>query len=158
MTVKLHVVYTVAVDLGLSKKGDYAVRAAISLARSPGNKYRKIREVAEDMALPPRYTPQILGLLARAGLAEAKAGRDGGYRLSRPADEISLLRVVEAAEGPLQSARCTLRGGPCQWDNVCPVHSAWMAASKALRDSLATVTLSEIARGDAALRPDISRN
>lgn len=140
-------------DLGLTRTGDYAVRAAIALARAHGNGYRKIREVADDMALPLRYTPQILGMLARAGLAEAKAGRDGGYRLSRVPSEISLLEVVEAAEGPLQSGRCTLRGGPCQWDNACPVHSAWVSAGKALRGSLAAVSLAEIARQDAAMRP-----
>ena len=51
------------------------------------------------MALPASYTPQVLRLLADAGLAEARAGRDGGYRLTRPPGEIPLLAVVEAAEG-----------------------------------------------------------
>ncbi|HVP04711.1 MAG TPA: Rrf2 family transcriptional regulator [Dehalococcoidia bacterium] len=140
-------------DLRLSKTGDYAVRAAISLARVYGNGYRKMREVSDDMALPLRYTPQILGMLARAGLAEAKAGREGGYRLSRAPREITLLQVVEAAEGRLETSRCTLRGGPCQWDNACPVHHAWVAAGRALRESLAATSLAEIALQDTALRP-----
>ncbi len=104
------------------------------------------------MALPLRYTPQILSMLGRAGFAEARAGRDGGYRLSRPPADITLLEVVEAAEGPIRSDRCTLRGGPCQWDNVCPVHGAWIAAGRALRDSLAATSLAEIAREDASMR------
>jgi len=140
-------------DLRLSKTGDYAVRAAIALARRHGNGYLKIREVAAEMVLPLRYTPQILGLLAHAGLADAKAGRDGGYRLSRAPNEITLLEIVEAAEGPLQTSRCTLRGGPCQWDNTCPVHSAWVAAGKALRDSLAATSIADVAREDVAMRP-----
>jgi Rrf2 family protein len=139
-------------DISLSRKGDYAVRAAISLARHSGDGYRKIREVAEEMALPERYTPQILGLLARAGLAEAKAGRDGGYRLTRHPEEVSLLEVVEAAEGPLTSTRCTLRGGPCQWDNTCPVHHVWTGAREALRHSLANVSLASVAEEDRAIR------
>lgn len=139
-------------DLTLTKRGDYAVRAAISLARAyDPNGYRKIREVTADMLLPPRYTAQILALLARAGLAEARAGRDGGYRLSRKPEEISLLAVVEAAEGPLQPQRCTLRGGPCRWEDACPVHWAWAAAAEGLRQSLDEHTLESIARVDSRL-------
>jgi Rrf2 family protein len=144
-------------DIRLSQTGDYAVRAAVSLARHHGNGYKKTRDVAADMALPFRYTPQILLMLTRAGLAEAKAGRRGGYRLSRGPEEISLLEVVEAAEGPLQTERCTLRGGPCRWDNACPVHFAWVAAGKALRDSLAGTSLADVAREDASLRSRASR-
>jgi Rrf2 family protein len=149
--------YSFGMDLGLSKTGDYAVRAAISLARNYGNGYRKIREVAVEMALPLRYTPQILTMLGRAGFAEARAGREGGYRLSRPPGDITLLEVVEAAEGPLETSRCTLRGGPCQWDNVCPVHHAWVAAGRALRDSLNSTSLADVAREDASLRKGRAR-
>lgn len=138
-------------DLGLTKRGDYAVRAAISLAQFYGNGYRKIREVAQEMDLPVRYTPQILGLLNRAGLAEARAGRDGGYRLSRDPNEISLLEVVEAAEGELTSARCTLSGGPCRWDVTCAVHDSWVAAREAFKESLSRSTLAAVAAEDARL-------
>jgi Rrf2 family protein len=141
----------------LSKTGDYAVRAAISLARTRGRGYRKIREVAADMSIPIRFTPHILSMLGRACLAEAKAGREGGYRLLRPASQITLLEIVESADGPIHTDRCTLRGGPCEWENACPVHSAWVTAGKALRASLATTTLAEIARGDESLRRNSGR-
>jgi Rrf2 family protein len=99
-------------DLTLSMRGDYVVRAALGLARAWETAgYRKIRDITDEMALPATYTPQILGHLARAGLATARAGRDGGYRLSRPPEEITMLEVVEAAEGDLLLGRCTLRGG-----------------------------------------------
>src|SRR5262245_52533339 len=116
-------------DLTLTKRGDYAVRAALALANAyEADGYRKIREIAEEMDLPVKYTPQILNLLAKAGLAVARAGKQGGYRLSRPPAEVSVLEVVEAAEGPLHTERCTLRGGPCHWDNVCPLHHIWVEA------------------------------
>ena len=126
-------------DLTLSRRGDYVVRAAISLARAfPPRGYRKIREVAEEMRLPRTYTPQILNALAQAGLAEAKAGQQGGYRLRRDPATISVLEVVEAAEGPLGPERCTLRDGPCRWDDMCPLHPSWDQAVKALRQALAS--------------------
>lgn len=137
----------------LSRRGDYVVRAAICLAGAYGDDraYRKIREVAAAMELPPSYTPQVLGILAKAGLAEAKAGRDGGYRLSKSPEAISLLEVVEAAEGELVSTRCALRGGPCHWDDVCALHPAWTKASEAIRGSLGRTSLAEVAAVDRDL-------
>lgn len=139
-------------DLSLSLRGDYVVRAALALARGwEVGGYRKIREVAEEMALPSSYTPQILGLLAKAGLAEARAGRDGGYKLSRSPADISMLEVVEAGEGQLTLGRCTLRGGPCRWDDVCAVHPLWYSATDALMQSFQQATLGDLAASDRAL-------
>ncbi|HEV1998296.1 MAG TPA: Rrf2 family transcriptional regulator [Candidatus Dormibacteraeota bacterium] len=139
-------------DLTLSLRGDYVVRAALGLARAwETDGYRKIREITEEMALPASYTPQILGLLARAGLATARAGRDGGYRLSRSPEDITMLDVVEAGEGDLLLGRCTLRGGPCRWDDVCAVHNVWMGAAETLRSKLRATRLSDVAGADRSL-------
>ena len=139
-------------DLALTRRGDYAVRAALCLAQRGGDGgYVKIREVAQAMALPASYTPQVLRLLAEAGLAEARAGRDGGYRLIRPPGEVALLEVVEAAEGPFTLERCILRGGPCHWEQACAVHAAWSAAVQACRDSLRQTTLADLVAADARI-------
>ncbi|HWC40611.1 MAG TPA: Rrf2 family transcriptional regulator, partial [Actinomycetota bacterium] len=87
-------------------------------------------------------------------LAEARAGRDGGYRLARPADEIALLEVVEAAEGVFRLERCILRGGPCHWEQACAVHAAWSAAVQAVRESLVRTTLADLVAADAKLVAD----
>lgn len=139
-------------DLTLSHRGDYVVRAAIALARASSNgKYRKIRDVSREMEIPPAYTPQILGLLAHAGLAKARAGRGGGYRLSRDPADITLVEVVQAGEGRLRPDHCTLRGGPCRWGKMCALHPAWSAATSAFLDSLGTITLASVMSVDAAL-------
>lgn len=137
----------------MTRRGDYAVRAALCLAKlGDDGRYVKIREVAETMALPVSYTPQVLRLLADAGLAEAKAGREGGYRLVREPRRISLLQVVEAAEGAFTLDRCILRGGPCHWERTCAVHGAWSAAVEAWRDSLRRTTLADLVAADDRLR------
>ena len=139
-------------NLKLTKRGDYTVRAALSLARAyPASDYKKTRDVAAEMDLPLKYTPQILSLLAKADLAEARAGRDGGYRLREDPAEISLLAVVEAAEGPLRTERCTLSGGPCHWEEMCAVHPAWEKATQAFRESLANVNLAQVLAVDLGL-------
>ncbi len=139
-------------DLTLSKAGDHTVRAAIALASAWGEGgWVTIDEVAQEMDLPRSYTPQILGMLARAGLAESKPGRGGGYRLARSPVKISLLEVVEAAEGPIGTTRCPLAGGPCRWDDACAVHATWHKATQGIRSTLQRSSLQEIARADNEL-------
>jgi Rrf2 family iron-sulfur cluster assembly transcriptional regulator len=131
-------------DLQLSRRADYAVRAILYLGQAWGDgSYRKIREISGSMSIPVSYTPQVLGDTVRAGLVEARAGREGGYRLARPPSEITLLEVVEASEGVLLPQRCTLRGTTCRPDDPCPVHPAWFEAAQALRSSLGTATVAE---------------
>jgi len=139
-------------NMTLSKRGDYVVRAALCLARAyDSGEQRKIREVVAEMDVPQTYASQILARLVHAKLATAKAGRDGGYRLVRTPDSVSLLDVIEAGEGPLRAERCALGNGPCRWDAVCPLHETWGAAAAALRDTLAQTSLAALVARDEAL-------
>ena len=132
-------------DLTLSKTGDYAVRAALALAISyDEDRYVTISEVAERMALPKPFTPHVLAMLSKVGIVRSKAGRGGGYRLERDPKTISLLEVVESAEGPLINTRCTLRGGACRPDDRCVVHNSWIAAGEAFREQLREATLADL--------------
>jgi len=133
-------------EMTLSKTGDYAVRAALALATSYNvGDYVTIADVADRMALPRTFTPQVLGKLIRAGIATSKPGRGGGYRLARSPGEVSMLEIVEAAEGSLINTRCTLRGGPCKRDDRCVVHDTWVGAAEAFRRQLAATSLATVA-------------
>ena len=139
-------------DMTLSKRGDYVVRSALSLARAyEGGEHRKIREVVAEMDVPQTFASQILADLVHAGLATSRAGSAGGYRLVRPPAQVSLLEVVEAGEGPLRSERCALGDGPCRWEQVCPLHETWGAATAALRQTLAETSLAAVVERDDAL-------
>lgn len=139
-------------NMTLSKRGDYVVRSALCLARAyDDGGYRKIREVVAEMGVPPTFASQILGELVRADIAVSRAGRDGGYRLTRPPEQINLLEIIEAGEGLLHAERCALGEGPCRWEQVCPLHETWQAATAALRQTLAEVDLATIATRDEAL-------
>jgi Rrf2 family protein len=144
----------------LGRKGDYSVRAVLDLARNNGDR-RKAREIAEEMDIPHDYLTQILANLVQQGLLTAAAGPTGGYLLARPADDISLLEVVEAAEGPIGLEQCVLRGGPCSWEESCPVHVPWARAQKAMAEQLAATSFAdlvgidqELAAGTHVIPPD----
>jgi Rrf2 family protein len=139
------------VELTLGKRADYTVRAVLDLARHQGDGRRKAREIAEEMAIPASYLPALLAELVRAGVVASTAGPGGGYALARPASEVTLLEVVEVADGPIGSRVCVLRGGPCRWEDACAVHEPWARAQQALRSSLAATTFAELALLDAGL-------
>ncbi len=139
-------------DLTLSRRGDYVTRAALSLARVHKEAgYRKIRELVADTDIPATFAAQILADLVRAGLVTSKAGKQGGYRLTREPGQISILDVVEAAEGTLRPERCALSTDACRWEKVCPLHETWSEATKELRTILARTSLSEVAARDMAI-------
>jgi Rrf2 family transcriptional regulator, iron-sulfur cluster assembly transcription factor len=131
--------------LELTKRGDYAVRAMLALARGSGNGLLSARRIADAMAIPVRFLPQVLADLQRAGLVEAAPGRAGGYRLSRDAEAISLLDVIEAVEGDSRRRSCVLRGGPCGIDGHCDVHEVFFQGQEALRSTFAASTLADLA-------------
>lgn len=137
--------------VALGRKGDYSVRAVLDLARRWGTGRRKAREIATVMDIPERYLGQILANLVRSELLTAVAGPDGGYSLNRPPGEISLLEVVEAAEGPVGLEECILNGGPCDWVEVCPIHEAWSEAQGALTKTLRSTSFADISAIDAAI-------
>jgi len=128
----------------LTKRGDYAVRAMLALARAPKDRLTSVRQIAEEMAIPVRFLPQVMGDLAAAGLVEATTGRAGGYRLTRPPSGITLLDVVEAVEGDSRRRTCVLRGGPFGVDGHCDVHEVFFAAQDAMLQTLAGARLSDL--------------
>ena len=138
-------------QIELGRKGDYSVRAVLNLARHYGRGRRKAREIAAEMDIPERYLPQILAQLVHHGLLVATAGPDGGYELSRDPRDVTLIEVVEAAEGEIGTRQCVLRGGPCDWENVCPVHEPWSQAQQAFVRRLQATTFRQLARADAAI-------
>lgn len=139
-------------EIVLGRKGDYAVRAVLDLTQHYGKGRRKAREIASAMRIPANYLPQVLAELVRAGLMVATAGKDGGYELAGPPGDVTLLDVVEVAEGPVTLERCLLRDVPCGRAGYCAAHETWSSAQRALTDRLAATTFADLAREDAALR------
>ncbi len=85
----------------ISAKAEYACLGLIALARRrPDQPSIRIREIAESHGIPERYLVQILLQLKGAGLVYSSRGAAGGYRLARPADQISLSEVISAIDGP----------------------------------------------------------
>jgi len=134
--------------LELTRRGDYAVRAMLSLAEhdgnGSGNDWLSVARMSAAMGIPERFLPRVMTELARSGLVEGHLGRSGGYRLARPAASITLLEVIQAVEPDDGERVCVLRGGPCGRDGVCAVHGVFTEARNAMLDTLATARLADL--------------
>ena len=86
-----------------SRTVSYAVRATLKLAESESSAPVPCSRLASEGEMPERFLLQILRVLVTHGILKSTRGVDGGYSLSRPADQISLLEVIEAIDGPLDS-------------------------------------------------------
>lgn len=136
----------------LTKRGDYAVRAMLALAEAEAEAEAKVGEsgrlttpqIASRTGVPSSFLPQVMAALSRAGLVDRRVGRIGGYRLHRPAGEITLLEVIETIEGSSQRTSCVLRNAPCSAGGRCTAHDAFYAAQEALRESLDGASLASI--------------
>lgn len=131
-------------QLGLTREGDYAVRAMLALAAHETSEPLSSRRIAEEWRIPARFLIQVLGRLSDRGLVTAALGRNGGYRLNRPAARITLLDVVTAIEEQPIERRCVLRGGPCLPDGSCLVHEAFTEARRRFLEELGNRSLATV--------------
>lgn len=86
----------------VTRQADYAVRAVLHLARIGGNKRAATSAVAQEQHIPPSFLAKIVAQLSVAGILHTSRGAHGGVTLARDANEISLLEVVEAIDGPIR--------------------------------------------------------
>ena len=131
--------------LALTRRADYAIRACLYLATVEHGEPVPSRVIADAMAIPVRFLPQILGDLTRASVVGSVSGQRGGYRLAQPAASLSLLDCIEAVEGPTISTQCVLETRACRGDSPCAVHPAWIEAQEGFVAALARQSLAEVA-------------
>ena len=137
----------------MSEGVEWTAHACVLLAALPQGIGLPANALAEFHALAPAYMAKHMQALARAGVVEAVRGPRGGYRLARPADEISLLDIVEAIESDEPAFRCSeiRQQGPCVGPNgdfrkPCEIHAAFNKAEIAWRAELKATNLADMVK------------
>jgi Rrf2 family protein len=139
----------------ITQTADYAVRTVVYLALHGNGGPVAASVIAKEMMIPGDYISKVIQALARAGLVESIAGRNGGAQLARTPAELSMLGIVEAVDGPVALTRCVIRPGACPRDTYCVVHGFWQLAQDGLIGLLSKTTIADICRskdGEAFLR------
>jgi Rrf2 family protein len=126
-------------------KADYGIRALLTLANSPSSVTAE--HLAHEQDLPPRFLGAILSDLRRAGLVVSQRGSEGGFRLARPASEISIADALRAISGPMAGVR-GLRPEQLSYDGAATnLRDVWVAVRASLRNLLEHVTIEQVAAG-----------
>ena len=123
------------------------MRAAVELAAAPDEKPVKAERIATAQGIPLNFLENILGELRHSGIVRSHRGAEGGFRLAKPAADISIADIIRAVEGPLAS----VRGGPPE-DSHYPGAAAelprvWIAVRANLRSVVEHVTVADVASG-----------
>lgn len=131
----------------LNTKSRYAVMAMTDLAKFGGIEAMPLSAVAERQKISLAYLEQIFQRLRRAGLVESVRGRSGGYRLMRPAKEISIAQILLAVEEETRMTRCHEESPGCLGEKRCLTHGLWHALGGHIAAFLANVSLQETLDG-----------
>lgn len=131
----------------VSAKAEYAVCAAIELA-STGDAPMKRDQIAEAQGIPYKFLENILAEMRHAGLVRSQRGADGGYRLARPPEEITIADIFRAVEGPLASVRGERPEDMQYSGNTEALGAVWVALRASIRSVLEQVSIADIANGD----------
>lgn len=134
----------------LTREGDCAVRVLLDLAQHRDEAPVPRARIQARQDVPAAYLGKIVQALARAGLVETRPGARGGVWLARDPDTITLRRVIEVVEGPIQLNRCVVGPGACPRDRFCPVHPVWLRLQALVTRELDAVTIGDLARAPVA--------
>ena len=131
--------------LRISKLTDYATVVMTVLAAAPESVH-SAQDLAEKARLEVPTVSKLLKQLAQAQLVESFRGVNGGYRLAREPERISIADIVIAMEGPIGMTECSAHTGMCGHEPHCGVRVNWRRINQAIAQALDSVTLSDMVK------------
>jgi Rrf2 family protein len=131
----------------ISARAEYAVRALLALAAyDPATS--TAQSLADEQGLPRKFLEAILSELRRGGLVRSQRGAEGGYRLARPASEITIGEVLRVVDGPLAGVRGARPEAAVYAGAAENLQTVWVAVRSAVRNVLDEVSLAEVLSGE----------
>lgn len=127
----------------ISTKMRYGLRFMIDVAQNQGDGWLTMKDVAERQGISKKYLEQVVSPLADAGLLSVRRGKHGGFRLARPADEITLADIVSASEDGISLLDCLTCIGVCDREPQCAARNVWDGMQQALMGYLNEHTLAD---------------
>src|SRR5215472_15314836 len=136
--------------LRVSTKGEYGVRIMVDLARHYGERPRSLTDISQAESLPLAYLEQLIKLLRESEppLVTSTRGAHGGYKLTRPPDQIMMGQIVRVLEGPIAPMICATEGEMsqvCNFLDSCRTKYLWARVRDAVAQTLDSMTLAELA-------------
>jgi Rrf2 family protein len=138
----------------ISAKVDYAVRAMCEIAAHQADVPLKAEQISSAQEIPLSFLENILVDLRRAGLVRSLRGQVGGYRMARPASEVTIADIIRAVEGPLADVRGLRPEHLAFTGSATALRDVWLATRVGLRRVLERITIADVVAG--AIPPDVA--
>lgn len=126
--------------LRVSKLTDYGSVILAYMANHPEQTFSAMR-LSQAVHLPSATVIKLLKILKRSGLVNSSRGKNGGYRLARPAEDITLAQIISVLEGPIGLTECSVEKDLCQYEDHCAIRSSWQTINRVIYNSLTQMTL-----------------
>ena len=125
----------------VSSKGRYALRVMEVLAQGAEWEYIPLKQIAQAEGISQKYLESIMGLLSKGGLVDASHGKNGGYRLNRPASQYTVGAILRLTEGDLTPVGCSAQ---CQRAGQCRNKPMWDRLGQMTDDFFEGITLAQL--------------
>ncbi len=135
-----------ALQMKLTMKGDYGLRAMLDLAMHYGQGPIESADIAHRQWVPEPYLNQILMTLRKEGLIESMRGPRGGHMLARPPAQITMAQVMKALEGYEPPMKCLLHPETCELSSGCSLRGIWQQIDEMTQKILTSTTIEELAQ------------
>jgi Rrf2 family protein len=129
----------------ISRSSEYAIRALTYLAQNRDG-FRLAKDMADALGIPAPFLGKVLQPLVSRGVLHSQRGRNGGFKLALPPEEISLFHVVDSQESLGRARQCFLGQAECTDERACPLHDYWKNASSTFTSRMADTTLADLLR------------
>ena len=136
----------------ISTKGRYGLRAVIDIAIHGDSEPVSLSDIAVREDISVSYLEQLMRKLRSAGLIVSVRGAQGGYKLARPANEISVGDVLRALEGSLEAVTCGGEDNSCQGADLCVTKFVWERINSSIRDTVDSIKLSQLVEESRLMR------
>lgn len=128
----------------VTRQADYGLLLVTALASHYTQGVLSLREIAMKRRLPYRFLAKIIIPLRKAGLVESLEGVNGGYRLAKPPDQISIREVLQALGEDLSLVRCEDNDKNCQSFCQCNARGFWHELQEAIHTTLSRYTVADL--------------
>lgn len=128
----------------ITRQTEYAVRTLIELASLPYGEVLSSKVISHKQEIPEEFLKKTIQMLSSNGLVITQRGIQGGVKLARPAEQITIADVIVAIEGPFAINPCLVPDYNCKNRKTCPVNPVLARAQKALITELSKETLADL--------------
>ena len=136
----------------ITRAADYALRGMTYLARQEPGELSTIKEISSEEGVPEKFMRKLFHILHKRGFIDSTRGKLGGIRLDIDSEEVTMLDIIEAVDGPLALNLCLEGPDLCDRIDLCPMYDIWCEAQASVNQVLKQYSLKDIVKKTGYIR------